>query len=262
MPELPDVEIFRHYLEAHGLHRRIRKVEVRHQRILRNISESRLGEELRGQALESTRRHGKYLLAMLSSSRWLVFHFGMTGSLFFYRPEDEEPPLARLILTFADKGRLAYISLRMLGGIELADDPDRFIAGHRLGPDILDDRFDAAAFRKALAGKRSTAKAALMDQQALAGIGNVYSDEILFEAGILPQRSAASLSAEEIGSLFQAVKGVPRTAIDKQADPRRFPAGYLTPRRRAGSRCPKCEGEIKQKKVAGRTSYFCPSCQS
>jgi formamidopyrimidine-DNA glycosylase len=261
MPELPDVEVFRRYLEANGLHRQIRKVEVRHQRILRNISESRLLGELRGQSLEATHRHGKYLLVKLSGSKWLIFHFGMTGSLCIYGPSDDEPPLARLVLTFTDGYRLAYISQRMLGGIELVDDPDRFIAGQALGADILGDRFDAEIFRNVLAGKRSTSKAALMDQEALAGIGNVYSDEILFQAGIHPQRPVASLSDEEIGNLFRNMKKVLQTAIDNQADPHRFPATYLTRSRRAGSRCPNCGGRIEQKKIAGRTSYFCPDCQ-
>jgi formamidopyrimidine-DNA glycosylase len=261
MPELPDVEVFRQYLEANGLHRQIREVAVRHRRILRNVSEDSLQGELRGQSLESTHRHGKYLLVKLSGSKWLIFHFGMTGSLCIYGPSDEEPPLARLVLTFTDGYRLAYISQRMLGGVELVEDPDRFIAGHALGADILGNLFDAETFNKVLAGKRSTSKAALMDQQALAGIGNVYSDEILFQAGIHPQRPVASLSEEEIGNLYRTMKTVLQTAIANGADPQRFPATYLTRSRRAGSKCPNCGGRIEQKKIAGRTSYFCPNYQ-
>jgi formamidopyrimidine-DNA glycosylase len=261
MPELPDVEVFGQYLKAHGLHKEIREVEVRHQRILRNIPENRLITELRGQSMESIHRHGKYLLVKLSGSNWLVFHFGMTGSLLCYGQKDEEPRFARLVLTLADGRRLAYISQRMLGGIELIADPERFIAGHGLGPDILGDRFDAEIFKKILAGKRGAVKAALMDQQSLAGIGNVYSDEILFQAAIHPQRPVASLSEEEVSALHRTMKKVLRSAIDHQADPHRFPAGYLTRGRRAGGECPKCGGGIAQKKISGRTSYFCPSCQ-
>jgi formamidopyrimidine-DNA glycosylase len=261
MPELPDVEIFRRYLEAQGLHRQVHHVEVRHSRILRKISESDLQRELRGQSMVATRRHGKHLLVKLSGGKWLAIHFGLDGSFFFHGPGDHAPTHARLIWTFTDNNHLAYVSRRMLGGIELIDDPDRFISGHALGADILSEEFEAEAFRKALADKRRTVKAALMDQETMAGIGNIYSDEILFQAGIHPQRPISALSAEETANLYRVMKEVLQTAIDNQADPGRFPASYLTRIRRKGSRCPKCGGSIEQRKIGGRTSYFCPRCQ-
>ncbi|MEJ2031474.1 MAG: DNA-formamidopyrimidine glycosylase [Deltaproteobacteria bacterium] len=261
MPELPDVEIFKEYLDATALHQKIKEVEVRHQRILRNTSEEELKRELRGQSLESSRRHGKHLLVALSNSKWLAVHFGMSGSFSYYKDPDKEPPHARLLIAFENGYWLAYDSQRMLGGVELIADPEEYIRHHDLGPDAMDDNFDLAAFKKVLAGKNGQIKSALMDQQSLAGIGNIYSDEILFQAGIDPKRKVGDLDEMGAKNLYQAMKRVLQTTIGHRADPSQFPATYLTAHRRAGEKCPKCSGRIKSQKISGRTSYFCPSCQ-
>ena len=262
MPELPDVEVFKQYLDATSLHQTIKEVEVRHQRVLKNVSEDALREELRGQALESSRRHGKHLLVELSGGKWLIFHFGMTGYFSYYKDEKQEPPHARLLLHFDNGYRLAYDSQRMLGGIELVEEPEQYISKHELGTDALSEAFDLQAFKKILAGKRGASKAALMDQQSLAGIGNIYSDEILFQAGIHPKKSVSDLTEQEARSLYQAMKRVLQTAIRNQADPQQFPDSYLIPHRRKGEKCPQCSGEVKQEKISGRTAYYCPTCQT
>ncbi|MDA8165369.1 MAG: hypothetical protein M0017_10120, partial [Desulfobacteraceae bacterium] len=224
MPELPDVEVFKRYLDANALHQKIVAVEVRHPRILRNTTADQLARELAGQSLETSRRYGKHLLVGLSGGKWLAVHFGMTGYFAYYGQPEEEPPHARLVLTFDNGRRLAYDSLRMLGGIELTADPEQYIREHEMGPDAMDDRFDLAAFKKALAGRSGRIKGALMDQQALAGIGNIYSDEILFQAGLDPKRKVGSLNEEEARKLYQAMKQVLQTSIDRGADPQQFPA--------------------------------------
>jgi formamidopyrimidine-DNA glycosylase len=261
MPELPDVEVFKRYLDATALHQKIEKVEVRHARILRKTTAEQLESELLGQSLEASRRYGKHLLVALSGGTWMAFHFGMTGFFVYYEKPEDEPPHARLVLTFDNGHRLAYDSLRMLGGVEPVADPEEYIQGHGLGPDAIDARFDLVAFQKALAGKSGPIKAALMDQQALAGIGNVYSDEILFQAGIHPKRKVGSLDEGEAKQLYQAMKQVLQTTIEHRADPRQFPATYLTGHRRAGRTCPTCGGAITAEKISGRTAYFCPGCQ-
>jgi formamidopyrimidine-DNA glycosylase len=121
MPELPDVEIYKRYLDAKSLHKKIKKIDVTSTEILEGISARRLKSSLGGRAMKSSRRHGKYLFAELGASLWLVFHFGMTGDLLYYDRKDDTPDYARLILTFSNWYHLAYISQRLLGRIALIE---------------------------------------------------------------------------------------------------------------------------------------------
>ncbi len=109
--------------------------------------------------------------------------------------------------------------------------------------------------------KRKAVKATLMDQALLAGVGNIYSDEILFQAGIVPTRRANELSQKERRRLFQIMKRALRTAIRNKAMPDQFPRSYLTRNRQEGSQCPKCGGLVRTHEINGRRSYYCPRCQ-
>ena len=118
------------------------------------------------------------------------------------------------------------------------------------------------AFRKILSGSRASIKGALMNQSLIAGLGNVYTDEILFQAGIHPKTKANELEEGDVKRLYRKMrKEVLPTVIDRRADPARFPEEYLTPCRKKGANCPRCGSELKQIKVSGRTAYLCPECQ-
>jgi formamidopyrimidine-DNA glycosylase len=259
MPELPDVEIYKRYLDATSLHKRIRRAEVTDKRILEGVSASGLASELKGRKLGPTCRHGKYLFAGLSTSRWLVLHFGMTGDLSYYKEDGDAPEHARLILSFANGYRLAYISQRLLGKVSLAVDPEGYIEGKGLGPDAL--ALDLKGFRQAL-GRRAGAKSALMNQRRIAGLGNVYSDEVLYLAGVHPKKVVGSLTKEQSRKLHRAMRHVLETAVRKKADPERMPGGWLFHLRgQEGEKCPRCGGTIRSTKAAGRTAWYCPSHQ-
>lgn len=265
MPELPDVELFKRTLDAAALGRAIGRVTVTDARILADVSADELAARLEGARLTSSRRHGKHLLAALDRGGWLTLHFGMTGALVPFEAPEEAPPYGRVRFDFADGGHLAYTSVRMLGRVGLAEDADAFIRAEGLGPDALDPGFDLAAFRAALAGRRTSVKAALMDQAAMAGVGNIYSDEILFQARLHPGTPVQRLDAADTERLFRKVKEVLETAVERGAGSEQFldrlPSGYLLPQRRKGGRCPRCGGEVATLKVGGRTGYFCPGCQ-
>jgi formamidopyrimidine-DNA glycosylase len=147
----------------------------------------------------------------------------------------------------------------------LARDADSFVAAERLGPDALDPHFDLAAFERALAGRKRDVKSLLMDQEVVAGIGNIYSDEILFQAGINPRTPCGRLDAQARQHLFDRIKAVLETAITSGAGAERLvdrlPGSFLTPHREKGGRCPRCGGEVASAKFSGRTAYFCPRCQ-
>jgi formamidopyrimidine-DNA glycosylase len=265
MPELPDVENYARYLRRTALHKRIRGVEIGNPRIVSGSSGAQLARTLTGRRLEDTRRHGKHLLVALDSNGWLAMHFGMTGRLSYFENPEDDPKHDRLRLDFDDGHHLALVDQRMLGGAQLTDDADAFIAGHELGPDALDPTLDRQAFAERLTDRKGQVKAALMDQSLVVGIGNVYSDEILFQARLHPKTRVQDLSDEQVSALFQAMRRVLEVAIDSGAGAEdmteRLPEGYLLPHRRQGARCPRCGGEIQALKLSGRTAYLCPRCQ-
>ncbi|MGD1995250.1 MAG: DNA-formamidopyrimidine glycosylase family protein [Anaerolineae bacterium] len=262
MPELPDVEVLRRYLDATSLRQEIETVEVRSCQVLEGISAAELAAGLEARSFESTRRHGKYLLAALDSGRWLMLHFGMTGGLKYFSDMGEDPTYDRLLITFSDGYHLAYEAQRKLGKIRLIEDVKSFIEEKGLGPDALASDFDLAAFRRALAERRGMTKSTLMNQHIVAGIGNIYADEILFQVDIHPRAKINQLDDEVLGELFEAMREVLRTAVDCQADPNRFPDSYIIPHRRNDGECPKCGGDLGRVKVCGRSAYHCPNCQT
>ena len=261
MPELPDVESFKQYLDATALHKPIAKTTVDDERILSGISAQQLGQRLKGASLEGSRRHGKYLFADISDGNWLLLHFGMTGELAYSESGGELPEHARVILDFKDGGRLSYVCQRLFGRVDLVDDLEQFIEDEDLGPDALDDSITPEWLQEQLSSRRGALKSALMDQSLMAGIGNVYSDEILFQAGLHPETQANRLSEEDIAELRRAMRRVLRTTARHKADVGQFPREYLTRHRNKDASCPKCTGKIKTKRVSGRTAYFCPTCQ-
>lgn len=273
MPELPDVETMRRYLEATSLYQEIEKVDVRAPILLADdrTSDSRAGERVEevlvGRSFVATRRHGKYLSVTLDGEadgdeQALLLHFGMTGGLKYFKEMEGEPKYDRVLFSFKNGYHLAYVSQRKLGQIGVVNDVSSFLETKDLGPDALDPALDFQAFKEAVRDRRAMAKSVLMDQGTVAGIGNVYSDEILFQAGIYPRTRMDELSDEELKQLFQHMKDVLETATAAQADPERFSDLYVAPHRHEGGTCPVCGATLRTVKVSSRTSYFCPECQA
>jgi len=259
MPELPDVEIQKSYVDATCLHIHIESVEVHDPIVLDGLTPQTLGKALADRTFESTRRHGKHLFMKLDNDNWLGLHFGMTGELKYYKNEDEKPEFEQVLFHFKNGYQLAYVMPRKLGQIRLIDSVDSFLEEKELGPDALDLNFEK--FRHLLSGRRGMIKSTLMNQSILAGIGNVYSDEILFQARIHPRTKANDLDEKQLQSIFDAMQNVLETAIDRDANPKEFPDSYLIPHRSEGERCPRCGDEIQRIEVSGRAGYYCPQCQ-
>ncbi len=262
MPELPDVEVFKRYLDATGLHKTISTVQAPESRVLKGVTEKRLKTVLKGTELSSTKRHGKHLLVSIKNAdHLLALHFGMTGFLKYYKDPDDDPGHVRLRLDFDNGYHLAFDCQRMLGAVKLITDEDSFLKDKGLGPDALDERLDFDTFKDRITGKKGAVKSTLMNQKFIAGIGNVYSDEILFQARIDPNRKVDTLSEDELKTVFQKIRTVLETAINHQADPSKFPKTYITGHRKSGEPCPGCKGTVKKETIGGRSSYYCPSCQ-
>ncbi len=210
MPELPDVENDCRYLKRHGLHKRIEGVAVGAPRILKGVSGPGLRRTLEGHTFERARRHGKHLLAAVDDGHWLAFHFGMTGRFEHFKEGEADPPYDRLRFDFAGGEHLAYVNQRMLGRVELVDDADDFIRSKKLGPDAAS--VDEPTFRDRLRARHGAIKAALMDQSLFAGIGNIYSDEILYQAKIHPRTNVAALDDSAVKRLYRVIRRGRRVA--------------------------------------------------
>jgi len=269
MPELPDVETMRQYLQATSLHQKITDIEVHDADVVpvedasQEAALQELKEELVGCSFDSTRRHGKWMFVALDDDRdsFLVLHFGMTGGLKYFKNMEEEPEYDRVLFRFDSGYQLAYLSQRKLGEVEVIDDLEQFIAERGLGPDALDPDFDLAAFKETVEGRRAMVKSILMDQDTIAGIGNVYSDEILFEAGIYPRTKINKLDEETLEELFHTMKDVLQQAIEYQAEPEQFPESFVGPHRHKGGKCPICGAELERVQVGSRHAYYCPNRQ-
>jgi len=265
MPELPDVEIFRRLAERHGVGRTVERAVVADPASLEGATVAALQRRLKGQRLVSCRRHGKHLFLDAGGGGTLAMHFGTNGSLQAVPRGAPPPSYVRLLFELSDGNGLAYVNPRRIGRVRLVDSAESFIAEQRLGPDALDAAFDASAFSSALDGCRQGIKAALMDQSRMAGIGNIYADEILFHAGLHPAIPAGALDGKARLRLFNAMRQVLRTAIDCGAGAENFtdrlPKGYLLPQRHPGGHCPRCGVPLVVGGHGGRTFYHCPRCQ-
>ncbi len=259
MPELPDVEAVRRFLEAAALRRPIVRVELLAPEMLGGATPGALRRSLAGRALEATHRHGKWLFARAAGGPWLVLHLGMTGDLRQLGPAEDLPVHARLLLAFGDGWRLVLVDQRKLGRIDLAADPAAFAASRGLGPDALG--LPAPAFEAALAGRRGAVKTALLDQRVVAGIGSIYADEVCFQAGIHPAARLDRLDRTARLRLARAAGRVLRAAVERGARAERFPRGWLIPWREAGAPCPRSDGVVQRIRVGGRSTYLCPACQ-
>jgi formamidopyrimidine-DNA glycosylase len=259
MPELPEVETFKRYMDTTSLHQRIRRIEVRSPDLLKNVSVQRFSRLLKGRCFQSTRRHGKHLFARVDHV-WLRLHFGMTGFLHYSKDAEKMPPHTRVLFVFEKDYRLAFDDQRKFGEVGLVESADQYVKNRALGPDALD--FDICEFSKTIGKHRGAIKSVLMNQRMVAGIGNIYADEILFHARVHPATKTGHLGKKGTERLFHAMRHVLGKAIECRADENQMPKSWLFPHRTKGGRCPRCGSKLKSAKIGGRTAWFCAHDQS
>jgi formamidopyrimidine-DNA glycosylase len=259
MPEIPEVEAARHLIETRALDQVIAHVEVRDERVL-EVSSQKLWGNLSGHCFASVLRHGKYLLMELDNGCWLVLHFGMTGAVRYYTDPDQESEHSRVLFHFENGAHLAFDNQRLFGEVVIAASAEDFVAAKGLGPDALG--LDFATFKQCFSDKRGMVKTALMDQRTLAGIGNVYSDEILFQARLHPRTLVKGLDDDALRHLYEHMQSVLHTATDARIEDRPLPESFLTRHREQGAACPDCGGEVERISISGRNAYYCPDCQA
>jgi DNA-formamidopyrimidine glycosylase len=259
MPELPDVEMFRRYLDSKALHQRIHFVQVEDDAVLDGVTAKSLQVRLKGHEFKSTRRHGKNVfIAITGRDEYLRLHFGMTGGLTFLTDSSPPPRHTRVLFHF-NGHQLAFLDQRKLGAIGLVAAIGDFIGEKKLGPDALE--ISDSQFRARLGGRCGGIKPALMDQQLVAGLGNVYADELLFHARTHPKASIETLNRAGLKKIYCEMQTVLKKAIECRADIDRLPRSWMLPHRGRDSKCPRCAHAWERIKAAGRTTYLCPNCQ-
>jgi len=291
MPELPEVETVRRGLQPAMEGARFVHVETR-RGDLRVPFPKNFVQRIEGQTVIGLGRRAKYLLADLSSGEVLLMHLGMSGS-FRVRDNGEEGTAGRYHHERATHQAHDHVVFKMSSGAVITfNDPRRFglmlliprneLADHRLmkdiGPEPLGNAFDAALLASACRGKRTSLKAALSDQKVVAGLGNIYVCEALFRARLSPKRMASTIASRDgkpnqrAETLVTAIKAVLSDAIraggSSLRDHRRTDGALgdfqhnFQVYDRAGEPCPGCKGKIKRIVQGGRSTFFCPSCQT
>ena len=257
MPELPDVEGFRRFLERHASGQRVKRVDVPDTELVRNRTVRSLNSAVAGHRFGSPRRHGKWLIAPIGEVEVLM-HFGMTGAV-AWSSSDRDRHIHDRVIFVCERGELRYNNMRRFGGVWLAEDAqERDQVTGPLGPDAAD--LSPEDFAALLANRRGGIKAALMDQRLIAGIGNLLSDEILWRACIHPSTPVAALDRRRRGRLYESL----HAAVTESIRYGRVPHGrrWLTRvRDDRDATCPRCGARLCHSTVAGRTACWCPRCQ-
>lgn len=280
--ELPEVEVMRRDLEKEVVGRRIGKADVRPAKnamsIVRKHHRTRkdFASKLVGRKITGIGRRGKYLLIELDDDSILVVHFKMSGRFLRGRKGAELPQHTQVHIEFVQGGDLRYIDPRAFGRmfVTTKEKLESMAEIQKIGIDPLEHTFTWPQFSHALAERKAKLKPLLMDQAFIAGLGNIYSDEVLFAAGLRHDRKSDELSSQEVRRLYRAVQEVVQEAIryrgttledkayvDLFGNPGEF-QGELKVYGRRGLSCRRCRSPIEMIKISNRGSYFCPVCQT
>ncbi|MDO4280648.1 MAG: bifunctional DNA-formamidopyrimidine glycosylase/DNA-(apurinic or apyrimidinic site) lyase [Peptococcaceae bacterium] len=273
MPELPEVETVCAGLRRHLLGRRITGVHIYNEAVIHTCpgGAAQFAARIRGKTICAITRRGKYILIALSEG-WLVCHLRMTGKLLVRAGDAARGKHDHVVFELDDGRKLFYEDVRRFGGFAYhASDPLQMPPLADLGPEPLSADFSGEVLWRNARGRKRPVKAQLLDQHVVAGIGNIYADEILFRAGIRPRKGADRLTKAECARIAQATKVVLAEAIqaggstirdyvDSDAQAGHFQLAHQV-YGRAGAPCRVCGSILKSVQVAGRTSVYCPHCQ-
>ena len=273
MPELPEVETIRRQLEPELRGRRIESAQVLDQRWTRPVPPAEVERALAGRLIEKVERRGKYLVLRLEGGRSLAMHLRMTGNLLLDHGEATPVlPHLRAVIRLEGGGRLLFTDARRFGQAVILDGDglDDYFAA-RLGVEPLSEALTAQELCRLAAGRRAPLKSFLLNQSGIAGIGNIYADEALHRAALHPLSPAGSMKPEDCERLREGIVVTLEAGlrsggasvddyVDSRGERGAMQEEFLV-HTRAGEPCPRCGAEIRRIVVAGRSTYFCPSCQ-
>jgi len=299
MPELPEVETIKNDLKEKILKKKIKKVDLRLKKIVKSSARN-FALDLEGNNFKDIKRRGKLLIfgvgtrqRLAPTNKYLLIHLRMTGQLIYQKNKkiiagghsdggrDEAVPRlyndlsnkhTHIIFYFSDQSQLFFNDLRRFGVVKIVNEKELEEVLNNFGVEPLENSFSLKVFQNIIKNKGGNIKAFLLNQKYIAGIGNIYADEILFEAKILPNRKVASLKIEEVKAIYQAIRKILKKAIkyrgttfysytDARGQKGNF-TKFLKVYKREGESCLRCrKGIIIKTKIAGRGTRYCSECQ-
>ncbi|HEV7640998.1 MAG TPA: bifunctional DNA-formamidopyrimidine glycosylase/DNA-(apurinic or apyrimidinic site) lyase [Gaiellaceae bacterium] len=278
MPELPEVETVRRRLAPALEGHRFEHVEIADPRLTRPHDPFEVARELQGERVTKVDRRGKYLIVRFESGRVLLIHLRMTGSLRHAAGGElgtgalRDDPHQRAVVTLDDGSDVAYRDVRRFGTWLLLEpsEVDIYIDA-RVGPEPLGDAYKAKHLAEKLERRRAPIKAAILDQRTVAGVGNIYADEALWRAHVHPLTPANELRPDEVKAVHKGIRASLQAGVRRQGSTLRdyrLPDGSSGTAQerfkaygRAGLPCERCGTPIDKIRVAGRGTWYCPSCQ-
>lgn len=273
MPELPEVETVKRSLAEHLMGQRIQDVLVNQEIVIKTPGIDEFKEKIIGKTITGMDRRGKYLIIGLSQGWKMIVHLRMTGQLVYVEKNSPLRKHTHVVFGLENERELRFTDQRRFGRIWLVED-DRLsgVSGLcSLGPEPLEDAFCREGLEEQLSRRKTKIKSFLLDQKYIAGIGNIYADEILYRSGIHPERTADSLVREEITCLYQAVRNTLGEAVEHRGTSfsdyvdgrgeKGSHQNHLHVYQQVGKKCPRCGALIGRLKVGSRSAYHCPGCQ-
>lgn len=284
MPELPEVETIRRDLIKQVLNKKIKKVIIKKSRLVKNPDNFFI-KNLVGNKIVAIDRIGKLIIFVLQNKLYLLTHLKMTGQLIYIKkkmrtvgghsyksdPMNYPNKYTYVVIEFTDNSNLYFNDMRTFGYMQIVNEKELELIKTKFGIEPLTKNFTFANWEKLFSNKKTNLKALLLNQQLIAGIGNIYADEICFAAKIRPTRQVNKLTKQEIRELFNQTKKIIRQAINQRGTTFN---NYVDTLGRKGNfvkhlqvygrnndKCKICQTTIKKIKLAGRGTHFCPQCQ-
>jgi formamidopyrimidine-DNA glycosylase len=268
MPELPEMERYRIFLEQQLIDRTVRDIEINRDKSV-NLDANDFIQQIKGQQITAVHRRAKHLIFLLTSGKQLLLHLMLGGWMYYGGDADSPDRTKQVILTLGDR-KLYFIGLR-LGYLHLLSEPELQERLEKLGPEPFSPQFESLAFTERLSFKKGSLKSVLVNQEFISGIGNCYSDEICFDAGIRPSVKADKVTGEQAAKLYHSIKFVLSSAIKLGGymDHPMFKGDALTGTYnthcyvydREGEPCTRCGSVIVKVEISSKKSFYCPGCQ-
>ena len=254
MPELPEVRTFQKYFDDTSLQQEIAEVLVHDDKIIRNMDGMTFAENLTGRMFTNSYRQGKYLFGDLDNGHSVLLHFGMTGDIIYYSDELDRPKYERFVFNFANGNRLGFDCPRKFAKIRYLEDRKTYVEEIGLGTDAL--RISPEEFLEKTSGRKGTVKGFLLNQKMLAGVGNLYADEVLYQLRIHPASSVNKLSKKLLLKILSKTQEILQDAINRTAYYKDYPENWYWQWRKEGTLDPTGKTNVQSAKIGGRTTYF------
>ena len=271
MPELPEVETIKEDLRELVAGSEIERARVLDASLVEQPSAEEFASRLEGVRITGARRRAKHLIVELGSRDSLVFQLKIGGQLLLVPPVEEPETALMLVLDLDGDRRLFLRDETGFTRARLLDADELEARLSSLGPEPLEEEFDAGYLKRAIGSRRAQIKPLLLDQKVVSGIGNIYADEILYDARLHPRRKANTLSEDEWEALYAAIRSNLAAGVEHRGTTVRLykdvldrpgeHQNYLHVFEKHGRPCPGCEGEVVREKVSGRPTHFCLACQ-